>query len=76
MVVSIRFAWKLQKESSVEEWSGVEWSGVEWSGSLTPETVKYGRESQGTRTPESLRWQGPAAYTKYRSVLASERAPH
>jgi hypothetical protein len=29
--------------------------------SLKSETVKYGRESQGTRTRERLRWQGPAA---------------
>jgi hypothetical protein len=44
--------------------------------SLRFETVKYGRESQGTETRERLRWQGPAAYTKYRPVLSSERAPH
>jgi hypothetical protein len=45
-------------------------------GSLKSETVKYGRESQGTRTQERLRWQGPAAYTKDRPALSSERAPH
>jgi hypothetical protein len=45
-------------------------------GSLKSETVKYGRQSQGTRTRERLRWQGPAAYTKDRPVLSSERAPH
>jgi hypothetical protein len=28
-----------------------------------------------TRTRERLRWQGPAAYTKDRPVLSSERAP-
>jgi hypothetical protein len=44
--------------------------------SLKSETVKYGHEFQGTRTRERLRWQGPAAYTKDRSVLSSERAPH
>jgi hypothetical protein len=33
------------------------------------ETVKYGHESQETRTLERLRWRGPAAYT-------SEREPH
>jgi hypothetical protein len=44
-------------------------------GSLESETVKYGRESQGTRTQERLRWQGSAAYTKDRPVLSSERAP-
>jgi hypothetical protein len=45
-------------------------------GSLKSETVKYGCESQGTRTRERLRWQGPAAFTKDRPVLSSERAPH
>jgi hypothetical protein len=45
-------------------------------GSLKSETVKYGRKSQGTRTRERLRWQGPAARTKERPVLSSERAPH
>jgi hypothetical protein len=44
-------------------------------GSLKSESVKYGRESQGTRTQERLNWQGPAAYTKDRPVLLSERAP-
>jgi hypothetical protein len=43
---------------------------------LKSETVKYGREFQGTRTRERLRWQGPAVYTKDRPVLSSERAPH
>jgi hypothetical protein len=43
---------------------------------LKSETVKYGRESQGTRTRERLRWQGPAADTKDRPVLSSERVPH
>jgi hypothetical protein len=43
-------------------------------GSLKTERVKYGRESQGTRTQERLRW--PAAYTKDRPVLSSERVPH
>jgi hypothetical protein len=45
-------------------------------GSLKSETVKYGREPQETRSRERLRWQGPAAYTKDRPVLSSERAPH
>jgi hypothetical protein len=39
------------------------------------ERIKYGRESQGTQTREGLRWRGPAAYTKDRHVLLSERAP-
>jgi hypothetical protein len=45
-------------------------------GSLKSETVKYGREYQGTRSRERLRWEDPAAYTKDRPVLSSERAPH
>jgi IS5 family transposase len=44
--------------------------------SLKYETVIYGREYQGARTRERLRWQEPAAYTKDRPVLSSERAPH
>jgi hypothetical protein len=44
--------------------------------SLKSETVKYGRESQGTRTRERLRWQGPVACKKDRPVLSSERVPH
>jgi chemotaxis receptor (MCP) glutamine deamidase CheD len=30
----------------------------------------------GTRTRETLRWQGSAAYTKDKPVLSSERTPH
>jgi hypothetical protein len=40
--------------------------GGDEKGSLKSETVKYGRKSQGTRTRERLRWQGPAAHTKDR----------
>jgi hypothetical protein len=50
--------------------------GGDEKGSLKSDTVKYGRESQGTRTRERLRWQAPAAYTKDRPILSSERAPH
>jgi hypothetical protein len=50
--------------------------GGDEDGSLKSETVKCGREYQGTRTRERLRWQGPAAYTKDRPVLSSERAHH
>jgi hypothetical protein len=46
-----------------------------YKGSLKSETVKYGREYEGTGTRERLRWQGPAAYTKDRPVLSLERAP-
>jgi hypothetical protein len=44
--------------------------------SLKSETVKYGRESQGTRTRERVRREGPAAIVNDRPVLSSERAPH
>jgi hypothetical protein len=50
--------------------------GGDAKGSLKSETVKYGRKSQGTTTRERLRWQGPAAHTKDRPVLSSERASH
>jgi hypothetical protein len=49
--------------------------GGDEKGSLKSETVKYGYESKGTRTRERLRWRVPAAYTKVRPVLSSERAP-
>jgi hypothetical protein len=45
-------------------------------GGLKSMTVKYGRESQETRTRERLRWQELAAYKKDRPVLSLERAPH
>jgi hypothetical protein len=38
--------------------------GGDKNGSLKSETVKYGHESQGTRTRERLIWRGPVAYTK------------
>jgi hypothetical protein len=38
-------------------------------GSFKSQRVKYGHESQGTRTRERLRWRGPAAYTKDIRVL-------
>jgi hypothetical protein len=50
--------------------------GDDEKGSLKSETVKYGHESQGTRTRERLRWRGRAAYIKDRPVLSSERASH
>jgi hypothetical protein len=50
--------------------------GGDEKGILQSEIVKYGREHEGTRTRERLRWQGPAAYTKDRHVLKSERASH
>jgi hypothetical protein len=51
-------------------------AGGDENGSLKSETVKYGREYQGTRTRKRLCWQGPAAYTKDSPVLSSEKAPH
>jgi hypothetical protein len=50
--------------------------GGDEKGSLKTETVKYGRETQGTPTRERLRWRGPAAYKKDNPVLSLERAPH
>jgi hypothetical protein len=50
--------------------------GGDEKGSLKSEAVKYGLKSHGTRTQERLRWQEPAAHTKDRPVLSSERAPH
>jgi hypothetical protein len=50
--------------------------GGDEKGSVKSETVKYGRESQGTRTLERLHWQGPVAYIKDRLVISSEKAPH
>jgi hypothetical protein len=50
--------------------------GGDEKGSFKSETVKYGDGSQGSRTRERLRWQGPAAYIKDKPVLLSERAPH
>jgi hypothetical protein len=47
--------------------------GGDEKGSLKSETVKYGRESQGTGTRERLRCQGPAEYTTNRPVLSSEK---
>jgi hypothetical protein len=49
--------------------------GGDETGSLRSETVKYGNESQETRTRERLRWRGPVAYTKDRPVLSLEREP-
>jgi hypothetical protein len=49
--------------------------GGDEKGSLKSERVKYVHESQETRTRERLRWRGPAAYTKDRSMLSSKRAP-
>jgi hypothetical protein len=50
--------------------------GGDEKGSLESETVKYNRESQGTRIREWLRWRGPAAISNDRPVLSAERTPH
>jgi hypothetical protein len=47
--------------------------GGDEKGSLKSETVKYGCESQGTRTRERLSSRGPTAYPKDRPVHSSER---
>jgi hypothetical protein len=49
--------------------------GGDEKGSLKSEIVKHCRESQGTRTRERRRWQGPATCTSDRPILLSERAP-
>jgi hypothetical protein len=48
--------------------------GGDEKGSLKSETLKYGHESQGTRTQERLHW--PVASKKDRPILSSERKPH
>jgi hypothetical protein len=50
--------------------------GGDEKGNLESETVKYGGESQGTRTRELLRWRGPVAIATTDPVLSSERATH
>jgi hypothetical protein len=72
---------RLYKHSSVEAGSNTSTVtlrvvGGDKKGSLKCERVQYGRETQGARTKERLRWKGPAAYIKVRPALSSERAPH
>jgi hypothetical protein len=47
--------------------------GGDKKGSLESETVKYGRESHGTRIRKWMRWRGPAAIVNDRPILSSER---
>jgi hypothetical protein len=47
--------------------------GGDKEGSLESETVKYGRQSHGTRTREWMRWRGPAAIVNHRPILSWER---
>jgi hypothetical protein len=49
--------------------------GGDEKGSLKSETVKYGRDSQGTRTRERLHWQGPGIYKGQTHPLVREGAP-
>jgi hypothetical protein len=49
--------------------------GGDEKGSLKSETVKYCRNSQGTRTRETPRYQGPAACTRQTRPLVREGAP-
>jgi hypothetical protein len=49
--------------------------GGDEKGSLKYETVIYGREAQGTRTREKLRWPGSAAFKKQTRPLVREGAP-
>jgi hypothetical protein len=44
--------------------------GGDEKGTLESETVKYGRESQGTQTRELLRWRGPVAIANDRPVVS------
>jgi hypothetical protein len=50
--------------------------GGDEKGSLESKTVKYGRESHGTRSRELLLWRAPAAIINDRPVLSSVRASH
>jgi hypothetical protein len=47
-----------------------------WKGKSQIWDSKIRSKSQETRTRERLRWQGPAAHTKDRPVLSSERVSH
>jgi hypothetical protein len=49
--------------------------GGDEKGSLKTETVKCGREIQGTPTRERLRWLGPVAYIKDRPVSRQRGRP-
>jgi hypothetical protein len=68
-VFSVGSAPRLYSEDSILA------KGVEEEGILKSETIKYGHDSQGTRTRERLRCRGSAAYTEDGPVLSSERAP-
>jgi hypothetical protein len=62
----VQFSWCLTRVEAGSNTSTVTLRvvGGDEKGSLKSETVKDGHESEGTRTRERLRWQGPAAYTK------------
>jgi hypothetical protein len=71
-VFSARYVPRCYKQGKLE----VAVVGGDEKGSLKSETIKYGLKSQGTWTRERLCWQGPAAHTKDRPDLSSERAHH
>jgi hypothetical protein len=73
---SIRSVQNCYKEFSSESAvSGV--SGVDEKGCLESETVKYGHESNGTRTRKELRWRGLAEFVNDRPFpLVRESVPH
>jgi hypothetical protein len=50
--------------------------GGDDKGSLESETVKYGRESEGSPTREWLPWRGPVAIANDSPVPSPESAPH
>jgi hypothetical protein len=72
----LKISWR---KTSVEAGSGTSTValrviGGDETGSLKSETVKYGHESQGTRTRERLGWQGPAVHTiRFRMTSQPER---
>jgi hypothetical protein len=80
--INRRFKWqKLPRKTRVEAGSNSSTVtprvvGGDEKGSLKSETVKYGCESQGTRTQGWLRWQRPAAYTdRSTRLLVREGVP-
>jgi hypothetical protein len=67
--------WEVTQRATAEQ-QHLRVVGGDEKGSLKSETVKYGHETNETRTQEGLRWRRAVAYTKDKSVLSSERAPN
>jgi hypothetical protein len=63
-----------ERERQISPWP-LHVVGGDEGGSLKSVTVKYGRESQGTRTQERLRWQELAAYKKDRPFSRQRGRP-